>query len=221
MQVVIVANGEINDAGRARAAAQAAELVIAADGGARHCLALGISPALVIGDLDSLTSEELDQLEAGGAELVRHPAAKDAIDLELALHQALERGAREIVVLGAVGGRLDMTFANLLLLADPALGTTKVEVWHDNQTAFVLTPPGGALPGEPGDTLSLIPLDAEVQGVTTRDLEFELNYEPLLLGPARGLSNRVSGPRPTVELRAGTLLVVHTPQDPAEARSAD
>lgn len=221
MQAVIFANGELHDRQRARAAVRAADLVMAADGGARHCLALGISPALVIGDLDSLTGDELERLQAGGAELARHPAAKDQTDLELALHQALERGARKIVVLGAAGGRLDMTVANLLLLGDPALSATEIELWHGAQTATVLTPPGGEVPGQPSDTLSLIPLDAQVQGVTTHDLQFELRDEPLVLGPARGVSNRVSGPRPSVELRAGTLLVVHTPQAAAEDRSGD
>ncbi len=213
MQVVVFANGTISDTERARAAAQAADLVIAADGGARHCLALGVTPGVVIGDLDSLTSEEMDQLAASGAELMRVPAAKDETDLELALHQAQQRGAQKIVVLGGTGGRLDMTAANLLLLADPALDSTQIELWHGHQTAMVLTPPGSAVPGEPGDTLSLIPLDSAAQGVTSQDLEFKLEDEALAFGPARGVSNRIRGPRPSVGLRAGKLLVVHTPAE--------
>lgn len=213
MQVAIFANGEIIDAERASAAARAAELVVAADGGARHCLALGISPSVVIGDLDSLAADELSRLEAAGAQIIRHPPDKDQTDLELALHLARERGAQRIVLLGAVGGRLDMTLANVLLIADPRFSSIAIELWHANQTARVLRPPGGAISGALGDTLSLIPLGNDVSGLVTHDLQFELQDEPLKFGPARGVSNRISGPRPTVELRSGTLLVVQTPSN--------
>lgn len=211
MQVAIFANGEVVDAGRARAAAQAAQLVLAADGGARHCLALGISPEVVIGDLDSLGADELAQLEAVGAQVIRRPSDKDQTDLELALLLARERGARRIVLLGAAGGRLDMTVSNLLLMADPRFSSSSIELWHADQTAWVFGPPGGPVTGQLGDTVSLIPIGADVGGIVTRDLQFSLNDEALPFGPTRGVSNRISGPRPTVKLRSGRLLVVQTP----------
>lgn len=211
MQATILAGGELADHQRAMTALQQSELVLAADGGARHCLALGVTPAAVIGDLDSLSGEQIVQLEAAGAKLVRHPPEKDQTDLQLALGYAQERGAERVVLLGAAGGRLDLTIANLFLLVDPQFRSLRIEFWHGSQTALLLTPPGGALRGQVGDTISAIPVGGDVLQVTTSDLEYPLRGETLTLGPARGVSNRISGPMPRLTLKQGQLLVVHTP----------
>ena len=97
------------------------EFIIAADGGSQHCLALNLLPDILIGDLDS-TSEPLRRdWEEKGVEIISHPERKDETDLELALLQAQKQGVAEIHVYGVVGGRLDMTFANRMLLAHPQL----------------------------------------------------------------------------------------------------
>lgn len=211
MRAAIFGNGQIANRRRAIDAAQRADLVIAADGGATHCSALGIRPAIAVGDLDSLPADQLAVLEAQQVELIQHPTDKDETDLELALLEAVRRGATFITLLGASGDRLDMTIANLHLLADPRLAEAEIELWYANQTARVVSPPGGTLPGAPGDTLSLIPLGGEAEAISTHDLEFGLKNETLRFGPARGISNRVSGPRPAIEFRSGLILVVHTP----------
>jgi thiamine pyrophosphokinase len=211
MQATIFAGGELVDHERAMQALQQSELVLAADGGERHCRALGVTPAAVIGDLDSLTSQQIEQLGAAGAKLVRHPSDKDQTDLELALGYAMQRGADRVVLLGAAGGRLDMTIANLLLLVDPKFRPLRIELWYGSQTAWLLNPPGGELPGQVGDTISAIPVGGDVLQVTTSDLEYPLRGETLTLGPARGVSNRVNGPMPRLTMKRGQLLVVHTP----------
>jgi thiamine pyrophosphokinase len=221
MHATIFANGDLVNARRAMAAAQSADMVIAADGGVRHCTRLEIRPAVVIGDLDSLTQSQLATLKAQGTELIHHPADKDETDLELALLHAVSLDATRITLLGASGDRLDMTVSNLLLLADPRLASAEIELWYADQTARVLTPPGGRLAGEPGDTLSLIPLGTDAGSITTHDLEFALEREHLALGPARGVSNRISGPMPTVEFRSGLLLAVHTPKSRAGQEEED
>ena len=95
--------------------------VIAADSGLDHAHAPRRRGRLVVGDLDSVDPETLAAAELAGTTVERHPAAKDATDLELALLAARDRGAREIVVVGGHGGRLDHFLANALLLATPAL----------------------------------------------------------------------------------------------------
>jgi len=143
-------------------------------------------------------------------ERLTFPTHKDETDLELALVQAVRRGADRLVVVGALGGRLDMTLANLHLLAHPALEGCRVEVWHGNQTARVLRPPGGEITGRPGDTVSLIPLDGDAAGVTTRGLAYALRDQPLAFGAARGLSNSMATTTARVVLARGLLLAVHT-----------
>lgn len=211
MRAAIFANGAIENTKRARKAADRADLILAADGGATHCLHLEIAPAFVVGDLDSLDEDNRQILEAGGTEFLTYPRDKDQTDLELALLAAVARKVTKITVLGAVGGRLDMTLANVQLLALPDLSGIQVELWYGNQTASLIRPPGGSINGAMGDGVSLIPLGGEARAITTQDLQYALKDETLDLGPARGVSNVISGPNPRVELGSGLLLVVHTP----------
>jgi len=213
LRATIFANGTIDNARRAQEAAEQSDLVIAANGGALHCLRLEITPAYVVGDLDSLDEANRQILEAGGTEFITHPPDKDQTDLELALLYVLAREATEIIVLGAFGGRLDMTIANVQLLALPDLDGVRVELWHGNQTASLIRPPGGLIEGGTGDGMSLIPLGGEVRDITTRDLQYPLKNEDLGLGPARGVSNVISGSGPRVEFATGKLLIVHTPTE--------
>ena len=217
MRATIFANGRIDNARRAQDAAEQSDLVLAANGGALHSLHLEIFPAIVVGDLDSFDEADRQTLEAGGTEFITHPSDKDQTDLELALLGALERGATEITMLGAIGGRLDMTIANVQLLALPELSSVRVELWHGNQTASLIRPPGGPIEGGRGDGISLIPLGGQMQDITTQDLQYPLKSEDLGLGPARGVSNVISGSDPQVKFGTGNLLIVHTPADSEQA----
>jgi len=211
LRVAIFANGVIENVERAREATETADLMLAANGGALHCLRLGLIPDIVIGDFDSLDDGSRQALEAGGTEFIVHLPNKDQTDLELALLTALARDAKKITVLGAMGGRLDMTVANLLLLTLPELSEAQVELWHGDQTAWLIRPPGGPMLGKPGEIVSLIPLGGDAQGVATQDLEYVMEDGTLESGPGRGISNVIVGPNPQVKLRAGALLAVHVP----------
>jgi thiamine pyrophosphokinase len=185
--------------------------VIAADAGARHGEALGLQLDVVVGDLDSLSADEVARLRAAGVMVERSPAHKDETDFELALLYAAEQGAKRIVVVGALGGRLDMALANIQLIAHPALEGTRIELWSGRQTAWIIRPPGDEMDGQPGDTLSLLPLGGAAVGVTTHRLAYPLNDETLPIGPARGVSNVFEADSAQVDLREGLLLAVHTP----------
>jgi thiamine pyrophosphokinase len=161
-------------------------LVIAADGGLRKAELLGLRPALVIGDGDSLAPETLAELEEKGIELRLHPVDKDESDTELALREAVSRGARRIVVLGALGGlRLDHELANMLLLGLPALAGREVTLVDGRTTVRLLAGDGARLElrGTAGDIVSLLPLSEQVTGVRTAGLRFALAGETLAQGP--------------------------------------
>lgn len=212
-RAIVLSNGTIEDVAllRERLAGWDDAAVIAADAGLRHAEALGLTADLVVGDFDSLDADQLELLEAAGVEIHALPPAKDETDLELALLEAAARGARQIVVLGAIGGRLDMTVANLLLLTHPRLVDVRVEVWYGAQTAWLIRPPGEGVTGKAGDTLSLIPLGGDAHGVTTTAMAYPLIDEVLAYGPARGVSNVMESDHGHVALRKGMLLAVHTP----------
>jgi thiamine pyrophosphokinase len=205
---VIIANGDPPDRETAHRHAGQADLLLAADGGARHALALGLVPHVVIGDLDSLDENQLARLRSAGARFIVHPAAKDETDLELALLYAVERDADPIVVLGALGDRLDQTLANVMLLTMPALIGRDVRLVDGPQTAFVVRDEA-TLTGEPGDTVSLIPLGGDAHGVTTSGLAYPLADGTLLFGPALGVSNEMTAPQARLQVHDGLLLCVH------------
>ena len=208
---IILANGDLTDPAliQRRLDGLRVERVIAADGGARHAAALGLTPHVIIGDMDSIDAAELERLTAQGVQIVTRSTAKDETDLELALLHAVSQGDGPILVLGGTGDRLDMTLANTLLLLHPALRRRRVQLWQGPDTAFAVFPPGGEIHGSIGDTVSLIPLGGDAAGIVTSGLAFPLRGESLPLGPARGISNVLTASPASVELSEGALLIVH------------
>lgn len=234
MRALIVADGDV----ASRVALDAAwpdwdagiDLVIAADGGYLRALALGLRPDVFVGDGDSLPAADLARLRAEAIELEISSPEKDESDMELALLSALRRGATSVVMLGALGGRrFDHALANVSLLALPALAGRPVELLDGASRLALVTAPGAGgdpvvrpLPGAVGDLVSLLPLDGEVEGVRTIGLAYPLDDEPLMLGPARGLSNVRVHADAAVTVRRGRLLIVEShPVDHEEGRVAD
>ena len=207
MYTVIVAHAPDLDVGPFQAQIHAADLLIAADGGALALLRAGRLPHLVIGDMDSLDAASEAQLVAQGVELRRFPREKDETDLELALLYAVAAGATAIDILGALGGRWDHTFANVALLAMPELRGRRVRLLADRQVLFLVRDTA-RLDGQIGDTLSLLPLTPEVRGITTRGLLYPLEQATLRYERARGVSNVLLAPPGEVTIHDGLLLVV-------------
>jgi thiamine pyrophosphokinase len=193
-------------------------VVIAADGGARHAHLLGLDIDLWVGDGDSIGAEALAALEAAGVPLQRSPQDKDESDTELAIRAAIARDHDGVLILGALGGRVDHALANIGLLAMPELvGRSAAILDADSRVVLIRAPgPDGApverrLPGRPGDLVSLLPLAPDVEGVTTRGLAYALADEPLPVGRSRGLSNVRASADAAVVVRRGLLLVIESP----------
>lgn len=213
MLALVVADGE--PAPSDRDLLPSADLVIAADGGARWAEVNGRRPDLVVGDLDSLGDEAAARLEAEGSRVVRHPADKDASDTELAIAEAFGMGADRVVVVGALRGeRLDHELANLLLLADPRYAYRQLRIVQGG-TVIRAVPGGSTLRVEAraGRPITLLPLGGDAIGVTTRGLRYPLKGETLALGSSRGLSNVVEKQPASVRLEVGALLVVEPGND--------
>ena len=207
MRAVIFANGDLNKPEKVASALQPGDVLIAVDGGARHCARLSLLPHYAIGDFDSLSQAELDQLSAQGVTLVRFPARKDFTDLELALRHAQALGCDQLLVVGALGARWDQTLANVLLLASPDLANVSIRL-VDGEQEITLLRPGRSTPlaGKPGDTLSLIPLAGDAQGITTQGLEYPLHRETLHFGATRGVSNVLTRTEASITFEQGLLL---------------
>jgi thiamine pyrophosphokinase len=209
MKAVIFANGIMNQWPPGFELSRERDLIIAADGGFNHCRQWNVMPHIIVGDMDSVNPSDLTAHGHEEIEIHRFPAKKDETDLHLALQAAIDRNAGEIVILGALGARWDMTFSNVFILLAPFLrgidtrileGQYEILCLHGHQKIH--------LEGKPGHTVSLIPLAGPVTGVTLGGFEFPLDKETLPVGTTRGVSNLIRDENVEIEIEGGHLLVV-------------
>jgi thiamine pyrophosphokinase len=214
----IFANGVQLHLEAVRALVRAEDYRVAADGGLHHLRRLSLEPDLVIGDLDSLEPAEIEQLKKDGVRIEQHPVHKDETDLELAVETVLRAGYTTVLILGALGGRLDMTLANIFLLALPELAGIDIRLEDGLEEVFLIhsarsaNDPGGVIDGQPGDQVSLLPLGGPARGILTQGLYYPLNGETLYPERTRGVSNQMLGPQARVTLDEGQLICIHTRQ---------
>jgi thiamine pyrophosphokinase len=186
------------------------DILIAANGGVRHCLESGLQPSIVIGDLDSLHDRDISTLENNGVEIIRFPRRKDFTDLELAINHAAGLKIREIVIVAALGARWDQTIANILLPSRfPSIRITLMD--GPQEIHYIYSGERFEITGKPGDIVSLIPIGGDVCGITTKGLEYPLTDERLPFGGTRGLSNLLLNEQGYINIKSGILLctVIH------------
>ena len=198
---------------RAVAAAPAGALVIAADGGLDHARAAELEPALLVGDLDSISPGGLAWAEAN-AEIARHPADKALTDTELALAAAAARDPRHVVVLAGVPtplDRLDHLLAAVGALGGPVTAETSVEAWFGDQHVHVIRPgPARPLRAAPRTTFSLLALHGPCRGVTVSGARWPLTDFDLDAVAGIGVSNETSaaGAPLSVSVGDGVLTLI-------------
>jgi thiamine pyrophosphokinase len=215
--VVIVAGGE-PPGPWAFLAVPAGATVIAADSGLDHAVALGLDVAVAVGDFDSASPAAVRAAEARGVRVVRHPVAKDATDLELALEEALALRPDRIVVLAGEGDRLDHLLSLLLLLGAPSLEDVVVAAVVGDARVLVVRCER-TLAGTPGELVSLLALHGPAEGVRTKGLEYPLEGETLEPGSSRGVSNVFAGESARIAVERGVVLAICPGADETGARA--
>jgi thiamine pyrophosphokinase len=222
-RIVIFANGELPNLEAARALLQADDYLIAADGGANHLLKMGILPEIVIGDLDSIDEDTLFDLTSADVDIKQYSEDKDETDIELALRYAVELRPSAILIVGALGGRLDQTLANLSIITDLTLPGIDIHLDDGVEEVFfcrasagkggqVASSPQGEVQGRSGDIVSLIPWHSSVEGVHTEGLKWPLYGETLFSDKSRGVSNEMVKNDASIRIQSGLLLIVHRRQ---------
>ena len=186
-------DGDYGDPGWHNALAKRADVVLAADGGARFLIGLCVMPDAVVGDFDSLGAADQARLRAAGVELLRHPVRKDVTDGELAVDEALRRGAGEILLAGATGA-LDHTLGHLAILRRLAARGVAARMVAPRLTATVLVSLAAvALDAVAGTRVSLVPMAGDVT-VTLSGFEYPLDRGVLPADVCLGIGNHVTGP---------------------------
>ena len=207
MKALIIAGGGGVSPELLRTEMAEADVTICADGGARLLAANGRTPGLLVGDMDSIDPGLLNELKAAGVEIVRADAAKDETDGQLALDIAIARGATQVVMLGALGGRIDHTLGNLLLLTRAAMRGVHAVIRDDACEVSAAT--GSVeLSGRPGMTVSLLPAGS---GVSVRYLD-GMRYGtktplPLPIDAPVGVSNELTAERAHLVIKGWAYVV--------------
>lgn len=182
-------------------------MVIAADGGAVQARAVALDVELVVGDLDSLSAEEVEELERAGVPIRTYPREKDASDLELALAAALEFSPRRVLVVGSSGGRFDQVLGLALLLGAESYAGVDVDAVL-GEARLHLVRGERELHGAESELLSLFALHGPATGVWTEGLAYPLRGETLAPGSTRGLSNLFAATCARITVESGVLLAV-------------
>ena len=207
-RIIIFANGDLPDLNRARSLLQKGDYIICADGGTRHAIALQVRPDLIIGDLDSAEKEELRTFREADVAIELFSHDKNETDLELAIHRAIELNPARVVIVAALGGRLDQTLANIGLLTDDRLSAFHIRLDDGVEEAF-LCRDQVEIHGKSGDIVSLIPWLGPVSEVETTNLKWPLRKETLYPDKTRGVSNEMTIDSASVSIGSGLLLIVH------------
>lgn len=208
-RAVIFANGIVRDYALIYPCLQPRDFIMAADGGLKHIHHLKLKPALVIGDLDSITASDLDIAEYEQTEIMRFDKDKNETDLELAIEAAMQRGYREILIVAGLGGRLDQTMANLLLMLHPDFAKCNI-TFDDGFEEVCLIHGTCEVKGNPGDIISIIPVKGDCRGVKTENLKYPLCDETLSQFKTRGISNVMTSTQATISIEEGTALCIRT-----------
>ena len=206
MRIIIFANGDLPNLEKARTLLRPDDFIICADGGTRHALALGLTPNVIVGDMDALPANVPTSTFNG--EIVLYPKDKNETDLELAIDHAVSLNPDQILILAALGGRMDQTLANIALLADPRLLTFDIRL-SDSVEEIFFCRDQAKVEGRSGDIVSLIPWQGEVTGVFTENLRWHLHHETLYPDKTRGISNEMTADIATIQIRSGLLLITH------------
>lgn len=208
-RAVVFANGHIANLAAAQALIKRGDWLVAADGGARHLMNMGLMPHLVVGDLDSLTRKEVNLLEQAGVQFERYPVEKDETDLELALRAVQVAGYRSAVIIGGWGGRLDQTLANIMLLQNERFAGLDLRLDDGVEEVFFIRQ-RAEINGKSGDTVSLLALSLAVAGIRTVGLRYPLRGETLTMGKTRGISNVMVADLAVIEHTGGKLICFHS-----------
>ena len=200
---LLVANAPLSWTPRLAALAAAAVPLLAADGGADHLARIGLRPAAVIGDLDSINRETRDWL--GEEPLVERPD-QDRTDLDKALKYAFDDlGVERLTVLAAVGGRLDHDLGNLGLLARLAMGEKLV--FEDEGHRILAVADEAALVAQPGETWSFWTYDPSVR-VTIDGVRWPIEDATIDAGGRPSISNEAVGDLVRVHATGGAVVVM-------------
>lgn len=209
MRVLILSGGTVTDLNWLAGVINVNDHIICVDGGAKYAAALGITPQIIIGDLDSVDRMELAEFIKKGTVVKEYSADKDDTDTTLALKEALVTNPDEIIILGAIGTRMDHTLSNMHLLLKAMQSGVSAHIINEcNEISLVTPDTHVVVEGEPGDVFSLLPLTEKVSGINVQGARWPLKDAIFYIGNSYGVSNQLSLNRAEISISTGMLLLI-------------
>ena len=182
------------------------DFIICIDGGYDIAREYNITPDLLMGDFDSINSPL-----PGNIPTEHFPPEKDYTDLELALKKSVELKAKNVTIIGGIGGRLDHTFANIQLLSSYSNNFASLEMLDGKNKYFVLNntqTKGIKIPAESDSYISLFSLSAKCTGVTFQGVKYPLDDAVLTREFPLGVSNEFIKKEAALSIKDGNMLVI-------------
>lgn len=202
----IIYTGGVVDPSRITEHPKGDDLCIAADGGLRNARLLGVTPAVVLGDFDSVGEEPFPK----DAEILRVPAEKDFTDTQLAVETALKKGATELVIVGGLSGRLDHTLSNLAILEDLADKHVPIHLTDGRNRVRLLKNTSTLIPKSGFRYLSLLCLSEKAKGVSVEGCKYPLKNATLTKKFQYAVSNEITGNCALISVRKGALYIIES-----------
>ena len=185
------------------------DFIIAADKGCECLYDYNIIPDLLLGDFDSANKQILDTAKLQIKEVLEFPPEKDYTDTEIAIIEAIKRGAEKIYLFGATGSRIDHTLGNIGLLLTAKKKGIILKIIYDNNKLY-LGKRKMTLRGKCGETISFHALSDKVANLEIKGGKYKLeSYDMNLLEPRAICNEFVDSP---IEIRydSGELLILHS-----------
>jgi thiamine pyrophosphokinase len=208
---VILGGGEILDYAAVAAGLRSDDVIFCADSGYRHCQFLGVTPALLVGDFDSI-----DRLPPA-IPLLTLPPDKDYTDTALAAEEAVNRGYRSLLLAGMMGGRPDHTLANIQTMVGLSRRGVAVSLTDGITDMIAFTAPKQGreliLPCRKGHYFSVFTMSSLCRRVSIRGGKYPLRDYDLRFDEARAVSNEFVGEEVGITVEEGSLVVVVTRGD--------
>lgn len=179
--------------------------VICADAGYKHAVNLGIVPDLLIGDFDTL-----EHVPENVCEVIRLIPEKDDTDTMAAVRQGILRGCTDFTLYGALGGRLDHTFANLQVLSFIKSQGFNAQIISDNEIITLIENESINITKKNGYTLSLFCFGDECTGVTEKGVKYPLDNATLCGSYPLGVCNEITDVSADISVKCGKILIIQS-----------
>jgi thiamine pyrophosphokinase len=209
MKAVIISGGKAPSKDLFLKELKNADLIIGADKGCEVLYKYNINPDYILGDFDSANMDIINSIESKAREKIKFKREKDYTDTELAYNLAVEKGADEIILLGATGTRYDHSLSNIGLMLRGLNKSIKVKIVDDNNYIF-LTNKSMSLKGNKGDTISFHAYCDEVKNFSISGSKYNLSNYTLKLGDSLTTSNEFIEEDINITFDSGIVMILYT-----------